>query len=140
MQFWFDAWNADNERAREDYERLKEEHEQLNNPRTCRSGDHIIPGDDTFCRECRNRRERKRRFSSERGPSRTRITPEISDEAVRVYLEEKLSIKATAVFMGLAESTVRDILKRREVETRSLSEARYLVLERRRNQPGGNAA
>lgn len=144
MQLWFDAWNADNERAREAYDELMAELEAKASivaqsksfPRMCNDGLHPLQGkDDVFgprdrCRRCRNMRDRDRRRGRLRGPGRVatwrKIAPDQEAEIIRLYTEELLDLKRIGQRFALSHVGVRKILIRNNTQLRTLSEAAKL--------------
>lgn len=117
MRLWFDAWNADNERARAEYDFTMS---LLEAPKLCRKKLHLNAPDALHCRHCRNVRERARRRSDQPW---SRLTPDQKDEVVRLYVEEMLSIRMVAQELGFRMSAVRSTLHQRKVPIRSQSEA-----------------
>lgn len=122
MKFWFDAWNADNLQARQEYYRHMS---LLEAPRMCKKKLHQIPDSHNLCMECRNTRERTNRAQRTRsaGQPWVRLTEEEITEAVRLYVEERLSIRKVGVRMGIRDASVRSALRRRGVSARSFSAA-----------------
>lgn len=128
IQLWFDAWNADNERAREEYDRIRADEDR---PRRCRADQHwLIAGNISAtgrCLPCRNEREKKNRRHRVRKPSdkRVKLTPEREAEICRRYLAGE-SIKMVQKAVGCGPDLVLQALDRHDVPTRSLSEAAKL--------------
>lgn len=127
LQLWFDAWNADNERAREEYDRIRAEEEQA---RMCRSGRHwLIAGNISStgrCLPCRSERDRTKRGRPRRfRRTRLRLTPELEDEICKRYKAGE-SIEAVRKALGCGPGLVQQALDRHGVPTRSLSEAAQL--------------
>lgn len=124
LQLWFDAWNADNERARAAYDQLREEETR---PRRCRSGLHWLlagnVGANGACLACRNikaraARGRPRRFRNKR----LRLTPDLLAEICNRYQAGE-SIEMVRQAVGCGPGLVLQALDRNDVPTRSLSEA-----------------
>lgn len=117
MRMWFDAWNEDNRRAREAYDLTMS---LLEAPKWCRKRLHLIQPDAVKCNDCRNTRERAQRRA---GQPWSRLTAEQKDEVVRLYVEERLSIRMVAQELGFGMSAVRSALHQRRTPARSQSEA-----------------
>lgn len=127
MQLWFDAWNADNERAREAYDQLRDEQER---PRQCRSGLHWLiagnVGSTGYCLTCRNTKARTARGRPRRiRDKRVRLTPELEAEICRRYQDGE-SIEMVRKAVGCGADLVLQVLERNAVPTRTLSEAAVL--------------
>jgi hypothetical protein len=131
IQLWFDAWNADNERARDAYDQLRDEQER---PRQCRAGLHwLLAGNvstNGSCLQCRNikaraARGRPRRFRNKR----IRLTPELAAEICRRYQAGE-SIETVRRAVGCGPDLVVQALDRNDVPTRTLAEAAVLRWKR----------
>lgn len=142
MRMWFDAWNADNERAREEYELLLDEQESADRqsfdpPTICRRRLHPIrvmddvirsPKGQWWCVRCREdgRRpaRRNKRYIAKR------LTPAV-DAQIRRRYEAGESSTQIAPDYRISEHTVRKAVRRAGGEIRSFQEA--AVLHRRRS-------
>lgn len=127
LQLWFDAWNYDNERAREEYDRIRYEEER---PRQCRSGAHLlVPGNVSSngrCLACRSEKAREKRGRPRRfRGNRIEMTPDREAEICRRYRAGE-SIEAVRKAVGCNPDQVLRILAKNDVPTRSLSEAAKL--------------
>jgi hypothetical protein len=125
MQMWFDAWNHDNERAREEYDRIRFEEGAI---RKCRSGRHWLTagnaGSTGRCLICRNLREKERRKQRPipSGDRRVKLTPEREAEICRRYTSGE-SIKTVQKAVGCGPDLVIQALDRNNISTRTAAEA-----------------
>lgn len=130
MRLWFDAWNADQLRARQAYyERMNE----LEKPKLCRKRLHVRPpGQHGGCRECRSARERLIRSGQATGTSRWRLTEEQKTKVVALYTEELMPPNEIAPLFKIGRNTIYNTLVERGAKIRNYSEAHQAMLERRR--------
>lgn len=124
MQLQFDAWNADNERAREEYERIRDGETR---PRQCRSGLHWLlagnVGVNGACLTCRNAKARAVRGTPRRfRRKRVKLTPELEIEICQRYAGGE-SIEMVRLAVGCGPDLIRATLDRNDVPLRSLAEA-----------------
>lgn len=122
MQLWFDAWNADNERARDEYDRIRAAEDVV---RRCRKQTHLLIagniGSNGGCLACRSEREKNRRGRILAYRKRPRMTTETEALILRRYIEGS-SIAALSRQTGHGEELIGRMLERHGV-TRTLSEA-----------------
>ena len=144
MQMWFDAWNADNERAREAYDEVIADLEAKaavvadgkTFPRMCGSGEHPLQsladvfGEHDRCRRCRNRRDRERRrgvlMARGRVPAWRKITDAQAAEIIQLYTVDLVDLRRIGLQFGLSHVAVRKILLRTGTTLRTPSESARL--------------
>jgi transposase-like protein len=145
LAYWFDAWNADNERARSAYEALLDSQESearhsVDPPAICHRRLHAIrtmndvirsSGGKWWCAKCREDYQRRR--SGLPSPSAlNRLTPE-KDAQIRARYEAGESALIIAADYGVSDVTVLKAVRRAGGQIRTFQQARA-AFEARRSQ------
>jgi transposase-like protein len=146
MRMWFDAWNEDNRRAREEYY-FTRTLQELCQRKLHHTGKPGLLTSDGRCVQCRKQSRRTREYMRRRGialadlePMRMRrLTEEQAAEVVRMYAETFASARQIGKLFGVSHTTIRRTLQRAGVQMRSPSTVRRYVMQQAKqnnHQPG----